>query len=230
MNKYDDIKRFIEKSKTEDLDYKELNEKTSGDGITLSMSKWALIKQVSASEELPGLLDNGRTTQPTPQTVSSEEFRLSDAETREPSALASFEPSTAGTTHDVVSPAIVHADLNILETLRATLSTANTAAQPAVQPAVAPQHSGILHAQSVKPESASSLLDAVKNSLPAQATPVIKQPATVSQPLPIAAPSAPVPGSQFRQMFKQKAPQSAGTSLPYDTPLQPLLEMIASCR
>ncbi|WP_236942708.1 hypothetical protein [Ewingella americana] len=34
----------------------------------------------------------------------------------------------------------------------------------------------------------------------------------------------------FRQMFKQKAPQLEENILPRDTPLQPLLEMIASCR
>ena len=62
MNKYDDIKRFMDKTKLEKLDYKELNEKSTGESITGSMNQWTLIKQVSASEEPAGPLDNGRTT------------------------------------------------------------------------------------------------------------------------------------------------------------------------
>lgn len=241
MNKYDDIKRFIEKSKTEDLDYKEVNEKTGGDGITSSMSQWALIKQVSASEELPGLLDNGRTTQPTPQAVSTEEFQYSAPVTRALSgSLTPVEPQVE-TVADVVGPAIVHTELNILDSLRASLPTA-PAAQPtppaAVQPVIAaksaPQNSVILQAQSVKPDSAGSLLDSVKNALPVQAVqaaPVIPPTKPVSQPAPaVAQPATTAAGGQFRQMFKQKAPQSAGAFLPRETPLQPLLEMIASCR
>lgn len=54
MNKYDDIKRFMDKTKLEKLDYKELNEKSTGESITGSMNQWTLIKQVSASEEPAG--------------------------------------------------------------------------------------------------------------------------------------------------------------------------------
>ncbi|WP_236942709.1 hypothetical protein [Ewingella americana] len=54
MNNYDDIKRFIDKSKTEGLDYKEINEKSMGNGITSSMNKWTLIKQISSGDEPQG--------------------------------------------------------------------------------------------------------------------------------------------------------------------------------
>jgi len=51
MNNYDDIKRFIDKSKTEGLDYKEINEKSMGNGITSSMNKWTLISTLLAMRQ-----------------------------------------------------------------------------------------------------------------------------------------------------------------------------------
>lgn len=241
MNKYDDIKRFIEKSKTEDIDYKEINEKSTGNGMTGSMNQWALIKQVSASEETQGTLDNGRTTQPTPQAISAEEFQRSAPLPHERSnAPVAAAPSAApfvatSTTANTLSSAIAPASGGLMDALRESLPLAS---QPPASPLVpaaqasAPHSAAILHAQSVMPDSAGSLLDSVKHALPEQSV----APASVPAPayaVPVsAAPATPAPasGGQFRQMFKQKAPPSAGTFLHRDTPLQPLLEMIASCR
>ncbi|WP_145500638.1 cellulose biosynthesis protein BcsO [Yersinia bercovieri] len=74
MNKYDDIKQFKDKIDMQDINYKEISEgeaKKSG-------STWALIKQMS-SQESNSLLENGRTTQPTPQPISAAEFAEPDA-------------------------------------------------------------------------------------------------------------------------------------------------------
>lgn len=201
MNNYDDIKRFMEKSKTEDIDYKEINAKSMGNGITSSMNKWTLIKQISSGDEPQGALDNGRTTQPTPQPVNREEFKnLAPAahKTEIPSPIsvsitnAKTEPKNVSP--DIVSSSIVPAEMNILDTLRAALPEPD-AAPPVAQPPA--------------PQAAS--------------------PFAASQ-APAAATQHKEAGGQFRQMFKQKAPQREENTLPRDTPLQPLLEMIASCR
>jgi len=254
MNKYDDIKRFLEKSKTEDIDYKEINEKSTGNGMTGSMNQWALIKQVSASEEAQSTLDNGRTTQPTPQAISAEEFQRSAPLTHERSSTpVAAAPSAAPfvaipTTVNTLSSAIAPAPGGLMDALRESLPLApqpSVSSQAPTAQASAPHSAAILHAQSVTPDSTGSLLDSVKHALPDQ--PVAPAPAYTA---PVAAPVRPAPvptwtqaaaaavpahaasapNGQFRQMFKQKAPPSAGAFLHRDTPLQPLLEMIASCR
>ncbi|MCI1679852.1 MAG: cellulose biosynthesis protein BcsO [Ewingella americana] len=195
MNNYDDIKRFIDKSKTEGLDYKEINEKSMGNGITSSMNKWTLIKQISSGDEPQGALDNGRTTQPTPQPVNQEEFK-NVAPAAHKTEISSPTPARAAeaknVSNDIVSSSITPVDMNILDTLRAALPDAEVAPQPAPAP------------QAVSPFATR------------QPAPAAVQPKETSNP--------------FRQMFKHKAPQPEGNTLPRDTPLQPLLEMIASCR
>lgn len=74
MNKYDDIKQFKDKIDMQDINYQEISEcETRKSG-----SAWALIKQMSA-EENSSPLENGRTTQPTPQLISASEFAEPDA-------------------------------------------------------------------------------------------------------------------------------------------------------
>ncbi|CNE46143.1 cellulose biosynthesis protein BcsO [Yersinia mollaretii] len=74
MNKYDDIKQFKDKIDMQDINYKEISESES----QKSGSAWALIKQMSPQEN-NSLLENGRTTQPTPQPISASEFAEPDA-------------------------------------------------------------------------------------------------------------------------------------------------------
>ncbi len=262
MNKYDDIKRFMDKTKLEKLDYKELNEKSTGESITGSMNQWTLIKQVSASEEPAGPLDNGRTTQPTPQAISADEFSLSAAQAASVHHAAP-QPETQPATHaqstpmssEVAPPA---AGFGLLDALRETLPPAPVASQPAQHQ---PVHTApTLHAQSVIPDSGSGLLDSLRKAMPeappvqtpapapvqaqpvpvaqpapVRAAPPVQQPAPVRSPLPaspahVASPASADANQRFKQMFKQRAPQPASAYLHRDTPLQPLLEMIASCR
>ncbi|WP_037033801.1 hypothetical protein [Rahnella sp. WP5] len=244
MNKYDDIKRFMDKTKLENLDYKELNEKSTGESITGSMNQWTLIKQVSASEEPAGPLDNGRTTQPTPQSISADEFSLSASqsvnEQQKPHASAAqtvmHTPATPMSSEVTPPPA----GFGLLDALRETLPSAP----------VQPVHTApTLHAQSVIPDSGSGLLDSLRKAMPEApskpapapvqtpqpeqhpAAPVYHQP-PVQNPAPVvpASPASAEVNQRFKQMFKQRAPQPASAYLHRDTPLQPLLEMIASCR
>lgn len=242
MNKYDDIKRFMDKTKLENLDYKELNEKSTGESITGSMNQWTLIKQVSASEEPAGPLDNGRTTQPTPQSISADEFSLSASQS------VMHTPATPMSSEVTPPPA----GFGLLDALRETLPSAPVQPAPvSVQPA---QHQPVhtaptLHAQSVIPDSGSGLLDSLRKAMPEApskpapapvqtpqpeqhpAAPVYHQP-PVQNPAPVvpASPASAEVNQRFKQMFKQRAPQPASAYLHRDTPLQPLLEMIASCR
>lgn len=292
MNKYDDIKRFMDKTKLEKLDYKELNEKSTGESITGSMNQWTLIKQVSASEDPAGPLDNGRTTQPTPQSISADEFSLAASQpVSEPSftqspvnqpqqplpQAAAAQPvqqnQATPMSSEVPPPA---AGFGLLDALRETLPPVPPQPAP-VQAAQPGKHQPVhtaptFHAQSVIPDNGGSLLDSLRKVMPESAArPAPVQPAPVHTPAPVqqaapvrsqsvqpAAPAhqpapvhKPAPASayttstapatpasppsadanqRFKQMFKQRAPQPASAYLHRDTPLQPLLEMIASCR
>ncbi|RYJ15931.1 hypothetical protein C5Y41_01170 [Rahnella variigena] len=269
MNKYDDIKRFMDKTKLEKLDYKELNEKSTGESITGSMNQWTLIKQVSAIEDPAGPLDNGRSTQPTPQSISADEFSLSAArpvnEHQDNRQITQPSVAHAPMSSEVAPPA---AGFGLLDALRETLPPAAAPAPAPVQPAQhQPVHPALtLHAQSVIPDSGSGLLDSLRKAMPeapkqpapnpVQPAPVqglqpVQQPAATVYHQPPVQPSAPAyspapvrstapvasasPASadanqRFKQMFKQRAPQPASAYLHRDTLLQPLLEMIASCR
>lgn len=261
MNKYDDIKRFMDKTNLKQLDYKELNDKSTGESITGSMNQWTLIKQVSASQTPGGPLDNGRSTQPTPQSISAEEFSLSAAQAALPDEHS---PRPEETVPYMPMSSEVHppaAGFGLLDALRETLPP--TPLQPAPAPVQTPPSQPVhsvptLHAPSVVPDSGMGLLESLRKAmpetprqpLPVQAAPV-HQPAPAhiapqdpgdravphdgSAPLHSSAPARVVPASadtdqRFKQMFKQRAPQPASACLHRDTPLQPLLEMIASCR
>ncbi len=256
MNKYDDIKRFMDKTNLKELDYKELNDKSTGESITGSMNQWTLIQQVSASQTPGGPLDNGRSTQPTPQSISADEFSPSSAQ--EVLHAQQSQPLNKSTLHEhaaplssEVSPPV--AGFGLLDALRETLPPAS--AHPAQAPVQAPHSQPVhstpsLHAQSVVPDSGSGLLDSLRKVMPETPLQPLAPPAAPVYTAPVSQPaqaprSAPAPARHepvavasadtdqrfnFKQMFKQRAPQPAGAYLHRDTPLQPLLEMIASCR
>ncbi|PLR50441.1 hypothetical protein CYR40_01975 [Chimaeribacter arupi] len=104
MNKYDDIKRFKEKTHMEGIDYKEISD-SSQEG---AQQNWAILRQLSATAEAPGALGSSqRTVQPAPTPVSDREFAtdsllstLSDMLPAAPSA-----PHTASPAPAAVSPA-----------------------------------------------------------------------------------------------------------------------------
>ena len=71
MNKYDDIKRFKEKTHMEGIDYKEI----SDSGQEGAQQNWAILRQLSATAEAPGTLGSSqRTVQPAPAPVPDREF------------------------------------------------------------------------------------------------------------------------------------------------------------
>ncbi|MBS0967975.1 MULTISPECIES: cellulose biosynthesis protein BcsO [Yersiniaceae] len=108
MNKYDDIKRFKEKTHMEGIDYKEISD-SSQEG---AQQNWAILRQLSATAEAPGALGSSqRTVQPAPTPVSDREFAtdsllstLSDMLPAAP-AVAPAAPHTASPAPAAVSPA-----------------------------------------------------------------------------------------------------------------------------
>jgi len=71
MNNYDDIKRFIEKTNLEGIDYKEL----SGQEKENPAQNWAILRQLSDTPAAPG--GSQRTTQPPPVAAPAQEFATS---------------------------------------------------------------------------------------------------------------------------------------------------------
>lgn len=235
MNKYDDIKRFIEKTKVEGIDYKEINERVVEEDLATSMKKWSLIKQISAIEEDSDLpFGKGVTTQSVPQPVSAEEFANAARQARKQAEAvvaaprapkATSAPSIAPFSSEVPPPV---PGSRLIDSLHAVLppQSAPTVALEDENPA--------LQAASITPGHQQNLLDSLNQLLPpAQpdaapvTAPLLQEKSPLTAPVAATAPSA---DSGFRKMFKQKAPQQAAALLPRDTPLQPLLEMIALCR
>ncbi|MDN5681439.1 MAG: cellulose biosynthesis protein BcsO, partial [Ewingella sp.] len=155
----------------------------------------------SSAHDPPAAPRTGRTTQPTPQPVNQGEFK-----------------NLASAAHKTEIPSPI------------STSIANPKAEPK-------NASPDIVSSSIVP-AGMNILDTLRAALPEpDAAPPVAQPPAHQAASPFAASQAPAAatqhkeaGGQFRQMFKQKAPQREENTLPRDTPLQPLLEMIASCR
>lgn len=233
MNKYDDIKRFIEKTKVEGIDYKEINERVVEEDLATSMKKWSLIKQISAIEEDSDLpFGKGMTTQSAPQPVSAEEFANAARQARKQAETAVAAPRTPKATS---APAIDPFSSEVPPPVPGSrlMDSLHAILPPQSAPSVALEDENpALQAASITPGHQQNLLDSLNQLLPPgqqeaapSAAPSLPEKAPLTAPV-----AATAADSGFRQMFKQKAPQQAAALLPRDTPLQPLLEMIALCR
>lgn len=128
MNKYDDIKQFKDKIDMQGINYKEISEGESNN----SGSAWALIKQMS-SQENNSLLENGRTTQPTPQPVSASEF----AEPNSLKMMSETQPAKIDVLQHpktTTRPAIMQSLFPAPPTAQATASRSITEQPTATQP------------------------------------------------------------------------------------------------
>ncbi|RLM09575.1 hypothetical protein BIY27_15470 [Gibbsiella quercinecans] len=237
MNKYDDIKRFIEKTKVEGIDYKEINERVVEEDLATSMKKWSLIKQISAIEEdSDPPFGKGMTTQSVPQPVSAEEFANAARQARKQAETAAAAPHVPKATS---APAIDSFSSEVPPPVPGSrlMDSLHAVLPPQSAPPVALEDENpVLQAASITPGHQQNLLDSLNQFLPPGQQDVAPAAApSLLEKAPLTAPVAATPppaaaDSGFRQMFKQKAPQQAAALLPRDTPLQPLLEMIALCR
>jgi hypothetical protein len=102
MNKYDDIKRFKEKTHMEGIDYKEIPD----NGQEGAQQNWAILRQLSATAEAPGALGSSqRTVQPAPMPVSEREFATDGLLSTLGEMLPPAAAPSAPPIRDAVSPA-----------------------------------------------------------------------------------------------------------------------------
>jgi hypothetical protein len=226
MNTYDDIQRFLEKSKMKDIDYKEINENPLPTEVSASKNQWAVIRQVSQANS---------TTASTPliqQGVSTDEFANSSLGENNLRDQISNVPATRQISTQAPQPS---SNFSLLDALQESFS-APVAPESQAEPVVMPSQASKLPGQTDPlANRGTNLIDALNDAMP---TPITEKTTArpPAQPLPdprasrvSVAPRSATP-ERYKQMFKQKAPQSASQFLHRDTPLQPLLEMIALCR
>lgn len=200
MKNYDDLQRFKDKTRTGAIEFKDM----SAQNKQSDTSNWAIIKQLMNTEDDGSVLSHaGSIAVPAPQAAKADEFDASH-----------FRPLAAQPVSNAASQG------SILNSLNSALPAAKTATLP-TEPA---QH------------STATLFE--------QLAPVVAQPQPVQEPIPeplketvkpaaVSAPQAPAPVAnepvRFDKLFAAKG-NTARSHPAKDLPLQPLLEMIASCR
>ena len=201
MKNYDDLQRFKDKTRTGDINFKDL----SAQNKQASNSGWAIINQLAGVDSDAALAKAGSVAVPVPQAVKPGELDAAFASlTKTPVA----EP--AGSAPSIMqSLQVESAD----KTAQTQLNPAALSLFDQLRPEATP------HA-TVKETPVAAAPSAFH---PAPALAPVQAPAeTVTPPKP----AEPV---RFEQLFATKT--SATASHPVkDLPLQPLLEKIASCR
>lgn len=200
MKNYDDLQRFKDKTRTGAIEFKDM----SAQNKQSDTSNWAIIKQLMNTEDEGSVLSQaGSIAVPVPQAVKAGEF---DASHFRPLVAQPISNTAAqGSILDSLQHALPETKAEAFQPEPARHTSATLFEQLA--PAVAP-------AQPVPEPISEPLKDTVK-------------PAAVS------APQAPAPVAnepvRFDKLFAAKG-NTARSHPAKDLPLQPLLEMIASCR
>ena len=121
MNHYDDLQRFQEKTRTQNLKFQDL----SSQAATREHGDWAILNQLNPGAEKPSSLAlGGSVSAPLPQSVPADLFHQIDAAVAEAPASASVVPA---------APAAPAAPQPAVET--ATAAPEPVRQQPAVTPA-----------------------------------------------------------------------------------------------
>ncbi len=217
MKNYDDLQRFKDKTRTGDINFKDL----SAQNKQASNSGWAIINQLAGVDSDAVLAKAGSVAVPVPQAVKPGELDAAFASlTKTPAAepVGSAPSILQSLSHDKAENAAqtqlhpaapslfeqLHPEVTPHASMKETPVAAAPSAfhpAPALAPAPAP-------AQAVAPLHASA---------PAQA------------PAEAVTPPKPAEPVRFDQLFATKTSGRASHPVK-DLPLQPLLEKIASCR
>lgn len=217
MKNYDDLQRFKDKTRTGDINFKDL----SAQNKQASNSGWAIINQLAGVDSDAALAKAGSVAVPVPQAVKPGELDAAFASLTKtpaaepvgsaPSILQSLShdkaENAAQTQRHPAAPSLFE-QLHPEATPHATVKETPVAAAPSAfhpAPALAPAPAP---AQAVAPLHASA---------PAQA------------PAEAVTPPKPAEPVRFDQLFATKTSGRASHPVK-DLPLQPLLEKIASCR
>ncbi len=217
MKNYDDLQRFKDKTRTGDINFKDL----SAQNKQASNSGWAIINQLAGVDSDAALAKAGSVAVPVPQAMKPGELDAAFASLTKtpaaepvgsaPSILQSLSHDKAGnaaqTQRHPAAPSLFE-QLHPEATPHASVKETPVAAAPSAfhpAPALAPAPAP---AQAVAPLHASA---------PAQA------------PAEAVTPPKPAEPVRFDQLFATKTSGRASHPVK-DLPLQPLLEKIASCR
>jgi len=217
MKNYDDLQRFKDKTRTGDINFKDL----SAQNIQASNSGWAIINQLAGVDSDAALAKAGSVAVPVPQAMKPGELDAAFASlTKTPAA----EP--------------VGSAPSILQSL--SHDKAENAAQTQRHPA-APSLFEQLHPEAVPHASVKETPVAAAPSAfhpapalapapaPAQAVAPLHASAPAQAPAEAVTPPKPAEPVRFDQLFATKTSGRASHPVK-DLPLQPLLEKIASCR
>ncbi len=217
MKNYDDLQRFKDKTRTGDINFKDL----SAQNKQASNSGWAIINQLAGVDSDAALAKAGSVAVPVPQAMKPGELDAAFASLTKtpaaepvgsaPSILQSLShdkaENAAQTQRHPAAPSLFE-QLHPKATPHASVKETPVAAAPSAfhpAPALAPAPAP---AQAVAPLHASA---------PAQA------------PAEAVTPPKPAEPVRFDQLFATKTSGRASHPVK-DLPLQPLLEKIASCR
>ncbi len=217
MKNYDDLQRFKDKTRTGDINFKDL----SAQNKQASNSGWAIINQLAGVDSDAALAKAGSVAVPVPQAMKPGELDAAFASLTKtpaaepvgsaPSILQSLShdkaENAAQTQRHPAAPSLFE-QLHPEATPHASMKETPVAAAPSAfhpAPALAPAPAP---AQAVAPLHASA---------PAQA------------PAEAVTPPKPAEPVRFDQLFATKTSGRASHPVK-DLPLQPLLEKIASCR
>ncbi|WP_148569617.1 cellulose biosynthesis protein BcsO [Leclercia adecarboxylata] len=217
MKNYDDLQRFKDKTRTGDINFKDL----SAQNKQASNSGWAIINQLAGVDSDAALAKAGSVAVPVPQAMKPGELDAAFASlTKTPAA----EP--------------VGSAPSILQSL--SHDKAENAAQTQRHPA-APSLFEQLHPEAVPHASVKETPVAAAPSAfhpapalapapaPAQAVAPLHASAPAQAPAEAVTPPKPAEPVRFDQLFATKTSGRASHPVK-DLPLQPLLEKIASCR
>jgi len=205
MKNYDDLQRFKDKTRTGDINFKDL----SAQNKQASNSGWAIINQLAGVDSDAALAKAGSVAVPVPQAMKPGELdaafaSLTKTPVAEPagSAPSILQSITSGSADKEAQTQLHPASPSLFDQLR---------------PEAAPQ-------AAVK-ETPVAAAPSAFHSAPALA------PVPASVPVPAAAVNTPKPAEpvRFEQLFATKTSGRASHPVK-DLPLQPLLEKIASCR
>ncbi len=217
MKNYDDLQRFKDKTRTGDINFKDL----SAQNKQASNSGWAIINQLAGVDSDAALAKAGSVAVPVPQAMKPGELDAAFASlTKTPAAepVGSAPSILQSLSHDKAENAAQTQRHPAAPSLFEQLHPEATPHASVKETPVAAAPSAFHPAPALAPAPA-----------PAQAVAPLHASAPAPAPAEAVTPPKPAEPVRFDQLFATKTSGRASHPVK-DLPLQPLLEKIASCR
>ncbi len=217
MKNYDDLQRFKDKTRTGDINFKDL----SAQNKQASNSGWAIINQLAGVDSDAALAKAGSVAVPVPQAMKPGELDAAFASlTKTPAAepVGSAPSILQSLSHDKAENAAQTQRHPAAPSLFEQLHPEATPHASVKETPVAAAPSAFHPAPALAPAPA-----------PAQAVVPLHASAPAQAPAEAVTPPKPAEPVRFDQLFATKTSGRASHPVK-DLPLQPLLEKIASCR